>query len=219
MNSKAIFFLLGLAALCYAQQHTCEIRIFKDQGSVSILYDGTNNVAPFTGWSELDPNEPGAQQYTLSSSTVIQATFCDACTLTVYSTNSFGGRSEVYDDMESPYQIFFPFCIKSFILDCQPEEEIYFEPWTFTPEVIELRDYGLAESLSRLIAEGRFLENQYELVDTPDNTVEKSVNVNDVYQFYLTVKDLQNKQYIVRFRVLANPSTSPDLIYYGGFAK
>ena len=219
MNSKIIIFLFGFIALSYAQQHTCQIRLFKTGTPGSVYYDGTNNVAPFTGWSELDPNEPGAQQYTLSSATVAEATFCDACTLTVYSTSSFGGRSEVYDDMESPYQIFFPFCIKSFILDCQPEVEVIFEPWTFTPEVIELRDYGLAESLSRLIAEGRFIENEYGLVDTPDNTVEKSVNVPNIYQFYLTVKDPQNKEFIVRFRVLDDPSTSHGLIYYGGFAK
>lgn len=120
ISTKIIIFLFGLIALSYAQPD-CQLRFWKDQSSGFVVYDGTNNVAPFTGsgLNPIDPDEPGTPQNTISSATFAEVLFCDNCILTVYSTYSFGGRSEVYDDIESPYQMTFPFCIKSFIFDCE----------------------------------------------------------------------------------------------------
>jgi len=120
MSSKIPFFaflFLSFAALCSAQQ-VCQLRFFKSGSLGSIYYNWLDTVAPFTGWDTFEPNKPGAQQYTFSSLTGAEALFCDACTLTVYSTDSFGGRSEVYSHMESPYHIRFPFCVKSLSFVC-----------------------------------------------------------------------------------------------------
>lgn len=92
MISKAAFttlfllLLLGFAALCSAQPDPADCRIFfwKAGSYDSVYYDGTNNVAPFTGWNTLDLNEPWAQQFTLSSANFAEAENCDLCTLTVY---------------------------------------------------------------------------------------------------------------------------------------
>ena len=197
------------------------------------MYDGTNNIAPFTGagLNPVDPNEPGAQQNTISSATFAEALFCDACTLTVYSKNSFGGRSEVYDHMESPYQLFFPFCIKSFILDCETggnsgggeeeeeeeEQAIEFELTDFTPELIELRDYGAAEVISLLINDNSIPNSQYEIVEGHIyNTVEVSTNTENIYQYNIIVKDQQDKEWIVRFQIAVSLPYR-DIVWYQGF--
>jgi len=115
--------LLGLAVLSSAQPGPCQLNFWKTGSTGHIYYDGTNDVAPFTGWDTLDPNEPGAQQYTFSSLNGVVAIYCDTCILTIYSTDSFGGLSETYSYMETPNQIPFPFCAKSFVLDCDNEPE------------------------------------------------------------------------------------------------
>ncbi len=119
MKTFITLLLLGLAVLSSAQP-PCQIRLYKSGSNDAVLYDGTNNVAPFTGsgLNPQDPSEPANPVNTISSANLAEALFCDSCVLTVYSTNSFSGNSQVYNNMETPYQLYFPFCVKSFTLDC-----------------------------------------------------------------------------------------------------
>lgn len=133
--------------------------------------------------------------------------------------------------METPYGIGFPFCIKSFILDCEtvgnpggeeveeePEEEGFeFEVTEWAPELIELRDYGVPNVVSRLIFDNVIPNNQYEIVEGHMyNTVEVSTNFGNTWQFNIVVKDQQGNEWIIRFQLGFSPPDH-DIYYYEGF--
>ncbi len=135
MNNKLIFafalFCLFSTVFSQDYQARCQIRLFPSSGISNLGYifdDGNDNVAPFYGWSWLDvftgnwPNiqTEGERVYkSYSSLRAVQVGFCAECTLTVYSRTDFSGNSETFDfDQGSEYE--FPFCAKSFTLDCAP---------------------------------------------------------------------------------------------------
>ncbi len=176
MNLKStLIFLLGLSLFALIpttfSQETCQIRFFP--GGINnnqYLYLDDDNVAPFTGWAWKDfYQQTDKVQRTYSSLRAVQANFCETCTLTVFSTTSFGGNSEVYSFRDG-FEFNFPFCAKSFTLNCEPVEEeeemqfpeeeeeeagqIMFRPLTpieaSSPEVVSLINKGLADAINVL---------------------------------------------------------------------
>ncbi len=114
MLSFIAFLLLGATAFA-----ACNLNMQPTFDSLEyIYYDGTNNVAPFSGWDSIIPAAPGAEHYTFSSIQLIDyRDQCDGCELSLYSTRSFGGRS-ISLTLQSSDRFRLDFCAKSFTLNC-----------------------------------------------------------------------------------------------------
>jgi len=230
MNLKSTtMFLLGLSFFCLISliksQETCEIRFFQNGiNNKDYIYFDDNNVAPFTGKAWVDPENQGElEQRAYSSLRAVQAGFCEICTLTIFSTTTFSGKSVEYNFRDG-FEFTFPFCAKSFTLNCDsvgpeypeeeeemqvPEEEeqeageIQFAPLdpseANSPEIIKLMNEGLAEAIDLCKQGGILPEGDYELVKK--NALEKATNIDDVYQFNVRVSDGQGNEFDVVYLI------------------
>jgi len=216
---KTLILLLTLTALCLAQE-TCDMRFFKNQiNNDDYIYLENDNVAPFTGWAWVDPlTQTEKEERTYSSLRAVQGGFCESCTLTIFSKKSFSGKSELYSFRDN-YEFTFPFCAKSFILDCPiefPEEEeeeevteeeeeeeeeslIEFEELdpseANTPEINNIRNTGINESVTRLINNNKIPEGNYAITSINYSAI--ATNFDNVYKFDVNVSDGSHNYRIV----------------------
>lgn len=216
---KTLIVILALTTLCLAQE-TCDMRFFKNGiNNNDYIYLENDNVAPFTGWAWVDPHtQTDKEERTYSSLRAVQGGFCESCTLTIYSKATFSGLSEYYS-FRDDFQFEFPFCAKSFILDCPiefPEEEeeeevteeeeeeqeeslIEFEELTpaeaNTPEINNIRTTGINESVRRLINNNKIPEGNY--VITAINYSGIATNFDNVYKFNVNVSNGSDNYNIV----------------------
>lgn len=116
MLSFIALLLLGVTAFG-SNVKSCHLYFWKDSRDI-YFHDGTSNIDDaLHAWSSIDPALPG-QQYTFSSFRNVEVQYCaDTCELTIYSTATFGGKSKTYVP-ENLGEITFPWCVKSYTIDC-----------------------------------------------------------------------------------------------------
>lgn len=127
MIHKTALFLLGLSLFCFIQgttQQTCQLKFFYTSIAANdyIFIDENNAGAPFTGWFWTDDTQTEQETRTYSSLRAVQGEFCEDCTLAVFSSSTFKGQVALYDFNEGS-EFTFPFCAKSYDLDCPNQEE------------------------------------------------------------------------------------------------
>jgi len=134
MLSIVILLLLGVTAFG-SNAKSCHLKFFKHPADHDIYFhDGTSNIDDaLHAWSSIDPPLPG-QQYIFSSFRAVEVQSCaDTCELTIYSTATFGGKTQTYVP-QNMNEIVFPWCIKSYTIDCGAYEEEEEEEGEYTLE-------------------------------------------------------------------------------------
>ncbi len=137
-------FLIGAILSLFGStqaQEKCQICLHGSSDGLCFMAQvGTKeDQAPFVGNGQEGP-------VTLSSFTGADGGWCNDCVLTAYSSNNFGGRSQVLDFGED-FQFSLNFCAKSYRLECtkvrydppgygdEEEEEEEEEEWQEGDEV------------------------------------------------------------------------------------
>ncbi len=240
MNSKKSLplFIFALSAFCclttitaQGVPETCEIRFFPGEinNNQYIYYDG-DDVAPFTGWAWKDFHQQTDKiQRTYPSLRAVQAGWCEHCSLTVYSTENYGGRTAEYSFRDG-FEFEFDFCVKSFDLSCeqvgggeeeQEEVQILFEfldeNQINTPEVMEIVNTGFTEAVGYMKGDGTLPAGQYQIVNI--NSVERSTNFDDTYRLTLDISDGQGNDFVAIIMVVDDPSASPYAVYWEAAPK
>jgi len=200
-----------------ASIEVCEFRFFRHGPQGDYMYYTGDNVAPFDGYSLGGPFQSDRIDVTYPSVGSVQGGFCELCTMTVYSTSTFSGRSAFYDFKEG-FEFIFPFCVKSFDLDCRdPPQEEEEEEQVDNIEYISLSpSYEITSYLEKLKRRGVDIATQlageqgtipfgfYEVTVTRD--VEQAVNIEGWYRFDVDVTDNQGTDLRVVFAIWDNPS-------------
>jgi len=119
-TSLVIFLLLAVTAFSSNVQ-ICYLDFFEDNNNKDVyIHRETANIGDPTRWSSLDAPDIDDEQALSSVIALQDSPVCsEVCTVTIYSTPTFDGMSEVY----VPYNdnsIVFAFPAKSFIMDCGP---------------------------------------------------------------------------------------------------
>jgi len=208
-NSLSILFL-GLAFCCFLQSTTaqnpqCELRFYNGPvNGVDYIRLGGSHQAPFEGWRWLDAAETIQEDHVFTGLKGLEAYSCDYCFLTIYSTTHFSGRSQVLELYDAT-QYTFPFCVKSYNLECfgpeeeEPEEEeevgSYFEmtpEQANTPEVRQIRTIATNEAITRDIAKGLVSQGQYQITEVRSS---QYADVAGYYSFDVMVSNDLGENY------------------------